>query len=252
MRILTFVSQTLDAEEPVRLRDGAVDLSSSKLVIDTMDEYGVEEALRLREACAETEVIAVGVGATTMQDALRTALAMGADRAIHVLTEAPVDPVAVGSIVAEIAKEEKVDLIFAGGQQSSWDSQALGSVIAEKIGWPQVTWVSKLQLNGSTLTGVHDVDAGTETFEVNLPAVLTTQQGLNEPRYPTLPNIIKSRKKELRSELAERFKPSVKTRTAFASLQSKERLHRIIDGKDPGAAAGQLVEFLRNEAKVIA
>jgi electron transfer flavoprotein beta subunit len=252
MRVLTVVSQTLDAEEAVRLRDSAVDLSSSKLVVDAMDEYSVEEALRLREAGTEAEIIAVGVGPSSMQEALRTALAIGADRAIHVSIETSVDPLAVGSIVAAIAREESAELVFAGGQQSSWDSQAIGSVIAEKMGWPQVTWVSKLQLTGTTLTGTHDVDNGTETFEVNLPAVITTQQGLNEPRYPTLPNIMKSRKKELRTEPAERFSASATVRTDSASLQLKERLHKILDGKDAVAAATQLVEFLKNEAKVIA
>jgi electron transfer flavoprotein beta subunit len=251
MRILTFVSQTLDAEETVRVRDGVVDLSSSKLVVDTMDEYGVEEALRLRESGTDAEIIAVGIGPANIQEALRTALAMGADRAIHVATDSQLDPLAVGSIVAAIAKEENASLVFTGGQQSNWDSQAIGSVVAEKLGWPQVTWVNTLQRSGEGLTGVHDVDAGSETFEVGFPVVMTTQQGLNEPRYPTLPNIIKSRKKELRSESADRFNPSISVRNVSASLQSRERLHKVLDGKDAVSAAGQIVDFLRNEAKVI-
>jgi electron transfer flavoprotein beta subunit len=251
MRILTVIRQVLDAEENVRIRDGKVDLSASKLVIDTMDEYGVEEALRLREAGSEVEVIALAVGAARCEEALRSALAMGADRAILVETSEPLDVIAVSSVVAQVAKKEAVDLVFCGGQQADWDSQGLGAAVAERLGWAQATWTSALKLDGTKLTGQHDCDEGSETYELALPAVVTTQQGLNEPRYPTLPNIMKAKKKELRRETVESYGVTPKLKVLSAEVQVRTRKNTILDGKDAVAAAGQLVGLLRNEARVI-
>jgi electron transfer flavoprotein beta subunit len=253
VRILTLIRQVLDAEESVRVESGAVALGSSKLVMDTMDEYGVEEALRLREGGAEAEVVALAVGPARLQDALRTALAMGADRAIHVETDVILDAMALSKVVAAIATEENVDLVLSGGQQADWDSHALGAAVAERLGWPQATWTSALSLAGTTLTGKHDVDEGSETFEVDLPAVVTTQQGLNEPRYPTLPGIMKAKKKEMRKDALERFGVTPSVTVKGAEIQVKARLGKILDGKkDPQAAAAELVGLLRNEARVIA
>lgn len=251
MRILTFVRQVLDAEETVRLSNGAVTLENSKLVVDTMDEYGVEEALRLRESGIDTEIVALAVGPSRVQDALRTALAMGVDRAIHVETDEKLDAIALSKVIAQIVLQEQVSLIFSGGQQADWDSHALAPATAERLNWPQITWTSELELKGNTLTGRHDVDEGSETFSVELPAVVTTQQGLNEPRYPTLPNIMKSKKKELRKEALEQFSVTPNLKFLRAEIQVKNRLNKIIDGKDVQAAASQLVNLLRNEARVI-
>lgn len=251
LRILSVIRQVLDAEEGVRIKDGMVDLSSSKLVLDTMDEYGLEQALRMRDALPETEVVALAVGPSRCEEALRTALAIGADRAILVETSEVLDVITVGSVVAQVARKEQSDLIFCGGQEADWDSQALGAGIAEYLNWPQLTWTTALNLEGRTLTGTHDVEEGTESFRVELPAIVTTQQGLCEPRYPTLPNIMKARKKELRRESFESF--GVRSRLKFirSEIQVKERMRRIFDGKDGSAAAQQLVEFLRNETRVI-
>jgi electron transfer flavoprotein beta subunit len=252
MRILTFIRQVLDAEESVYVSDNAVALDKSKLVMDAMDEYGVEEALRLRESGVEAEIIALTVGPMRAQDVLRTALAMGADRAIHVATDVKLDAIAQSKIVAQIAQQEQVSLILSGGQQADWDSHALGAATAERLNWPQVTWTSALELKGNILTGKHDVDEGSETFTLELPAVVTTQQGLNEPRYPTLPNIMKAKKKELRREALEQFDVTPNVTFTRAEIQVKNRLNKILDGKDVQAAAAQLVELLRNEARVIA
>jgi electron transfer flavoprotein beta subunit len=251
MRVLTVLRQVLDAEETVRVQHGAVDLESSKLVMDAMDEYGVEQAIRLREAGAAEEVIALAVGTGRVQDALRTALALGADRAIHVTATEMLDPLAVSKVVAQVAKEEKVDLILTGGQQADWDSHALGPATAERLGWPQVTWTSALEIQGGVATGKHDVDEGSESFRVSLPLVVTTQQGLNEPRYPTVPNIMRAKKKELRQETLDRFQTTPNVRVVSAEIQVKTRMRKVLDGKDPAAAASQLVDFLRNEARVI-
>jgi len=258
MRILTYLRQVLDAEESVHVANGSVALENSKLVMDTMDEYGVEEALRLRESSAaagdrtEAEIIAVAIGPARAQDALRTALAMGVDRAIHVETDLRLDPIALSKVLAQIATREQATLIFSGGQQADWDSHALGAATAERLNWPQVTWTSALELKGNTLTGKHDADEGSEAFTLELPAVITTQQGLNEPRYPTLPNIMKSKKKELRKETIDQFNVIPKLNFISAEIQVKNRLNKILDGKDAPAAAAQLVELLRNEARVIA
>ena len=252
MRIVTLIRQVLDAEESVRIKDGAVDLASSKLVMDTMDEYGLEEALRIRESGVDAEIIALAVGPARFREALRTALAMGADRAIHVETETTLDPIALSKVVAQVVQQEQAELVLCGGQQADWDSQALGAATAERLNWPQITWTSALALKDGTLTGRHDVDEGGEEFSAALPAVVTTQQGLNDPRYPTLPNILKAKKKEMRNESLEQYQTKPLLKVTGEDVQVKARLHKILDGKDAPAAAAQLLQLLRNEARVIA
>jgi electron transfer flavoprotein beta subunit len=251
MRILSVIRQVLDAEESVKVKDGTINLAGSKLVIDTMDEYGIEEALRLREANPGAEVVAVAVGPTRCEEALRGALAMGADRAILIETEGPLDVLATSSAVAQVAVAESADLIFCGGQQADWDSHGLGPAIAERLGWPQATWTSALTLDDRQLTGTHDVDAGSEAFSLALPAVVTTQQGLNEPRYATLPNIMKAKRKELRRDALATYAVQPKLRFVRAEVQARQRRRHMLDGKDAAAAAHQLVDLLRNEARVI-
>jgi electron transfer flavoprotein beta subunit len=252
MRILTVVRQVLDAEESVSIQDGNVSLDGRKLVLDTMDEYGVEEALRLREgAAAGAEVVALAIGPARSEEALRSAMAMGADRAILVETETPLDVIAASSVVAQVAQNEKIDLIFCGGQQTDWDSHALGAATAERLQWPQATWTSALALEGGMLSGKHDADGGSESFSMPLPAVVTTQQGLNEPRYPTLPNIMKAKKKELRRVPLADYGVSPKLKVLGVEVQVKQRRRNIIDGKDAGAAAATLIGLLRHDAGVI-
>ena len=174
---------------------------------------------------------------------------MGADRAILVeCPDATLDVIATSAVIAQLARTESADLIFCGGQQADWDSHALGAAIAERLQWPQATWTSALTLTGEAMTGTHDIDDGSETFSVTLPAVITTQQGLNEPRYPTLPNIMKAKKKELRRDPLATFNVTPKLKTLSAEIQIKERRRHILDGKDAPAAAAQLVDLLRNEA----
>lgn len=253
MKILTLVRQVPDAEARIKVNAQAVDLEGTTLVIDGMDEYGVEEALRLRESGANVEeIVALAVGPKRVEDALRTALAMGVDRAIHVETEEKYDAVALSKIVAQVAQAEGIGLLLVGGQEADWDSQALGAASAERLGWPQLTWTNELKIEGDTLTGRHDVDDGNESFKASLPAVVTTQQGLNEPRYPTLPNIMKAKKKELRKDDPATYAANPSVRVVNAEIQTRARRNKMIDGKDPQAAAAELLELLRNEAKVIA
>ena len=187
MRILTYIRQVLDAEESVHVANNTVALENSKLVMDTMDEYGVEEALRLRESGAESEIIAVAVGPARVQDALRTALAMGVDRAIHVETDVRLDAIALSKVLAQIAEQEQATLIFSGGQQADWDSHALAAATAERLSWPQATWVSALELKGNTLTGKHDVDEGSETFTSNSLRSSPPNKALTNPATPPSP-----------------------------------------------------------------
>lgn len=253
MKILTLVRQVPDAEARVKIQGQQVDLEGATLVIDGMDEYGVEEALRLRESgAAVEEIVALAVGPKRVEDALRTALAMGVDRAIHVETDEKIDAIALSKIVAQVAQAEGAQLLLVGGQEADWDSQALGAASAERLGWPQLTWTNELKLEGVTLTGRHDVDDGNESFRATLPAVVTTQQGLNEPRYPTLPNIMKAKKKELRKDDLATYGVQSRVRVTGNEIQTRARLNRMIDGKDPQAAAAELLNLLRNEAKVIA
>ena len=251
MRILAVIRQVLDAEESVKVKDGLVNLAGSKLVVDTMDEYGVEEALRLREATPTVEVVVLAVGPVRCEEALRSALAMGADRSILVEADEQLDVIATSDVIAQVARAEAIDLIFCGGQQADWDSHALGAATAERLNWPQATWTSALALAGSQLTGKHDVDAGTESFAFALPAVITTQQGLNEPRYPTLPNIMKAKRKEMRRDALASYGVTPMLKYLSSQVQVKARRRTIIDGKDATAAANELVELLRNEARVI-
>jgi len=253
MKILTYIRQVPDAEATIGVTAGAVSLTGAKLVMDTMDEYGLEQALQFRDAGAPAEIIAVAVGLARNEEALRSALAMGADRAVHVETDIALDAIALSKVVAEIAKREEATLIFCGGRQADWDSDALGAAVAERLGWPQLTWTNHLELTGEQLTGRHDVDDGNESFSVALPAVVTTQQGLNDPRYATLPNIMKAKKKELRKETLDSFNVTPKTKIVSAEIQTKTRLRKILQAKDdPKAAAAELVNLLRTEAKVIA
>lgn len=250
MKILVVASQSLDAEEPVRIVGDRVDLSASKLTLDKMDEYGVEESLRLREAGLEAEIVVVGAGSGDLQSSIRTALALGADRAVHIRAEDPGDVLATGNAIAAICQQEQADIVFVGGQQGALDTHALGPVIAERLNWPQVTWVTALEWDAGTLKGRHDVDDGQENFEVEPPVVLTTQQGLNEPRYPTVPNIRRSHLKEVKE--TDSAPGSQASSVLEQVLETRPRMGSMVDGKDPQNAAEKLVCFLRDEAKVIA
>ena len=250
LKILCLIRQVPDAEARLKVKDGAIDLEGVTLIMDGMDEYGLEEALRLRERGVEAEIVALGIG--VREAALRSSLAMGADRAIFIETPQALDPIALSGVVAQIARAEDTQLILVGGQQADWDSQALGAAVAARLDWPALTWVNELALEGDTLRGRHDTDDGNESFETHLPAVITVQQGLNEPRFTTLPNIMKAKKKELRRESLEAYGAAPKVQRLSSEIQARARLNKIIDGKDPQAAAAQLLELLRNEAKVLA
>ena len=250
MKILCLIRQVPDAEAKVRATNGKIDLEGATMALDGMDEYGVEQALRINEGGLNT--VAVALGNARFEDAIRRSLAMGLERAVHIETDLLLDVVSQAQILKAVVLEEAPDLVFVGGQHADTDSQALGAALAEALGWNQVTWTTVLGLESGRIIATHDTDDGKESLELALPAIITTQQGLNEPRYPTLPNIMKAKKKEIRKTTPEQYGVlNSKVRVVNQEIQERPRLNKMIDGKDPVAAAEQLIKLLHEEAKVI-
>jgi electron transfer flavoprotein beta subunit len=199
MKILVPVKRVIDYNLKPRVKaDGTgVDLANVKMSMNPFDEIAVEEALRLKEKGAATEVVAVSIGPAKAQETLRTALAMGADRAILVETETLVEPLAVAKILQAIVAEEAPGLVILGKQAIDDDSNQTGQMLAALLGWGQGTFASKVEVDGDHVAVTREVDAGLETLRLKLPAIVTTDLRLNEPRYASLPNIMKAKSKPL-------------------------------------------------------
>ncbi len=253
MKILTPVKRVIDYNVKARVKaDGSgVDLANVKMSMNPFDEIAVEEAVRLKEAGKATEIVVVSIGVDKAQETLRTALAMGADRAILVQAASSVDedvePLAVAKILKAIIEAEKPDLVIMGKQAIDNDSNATGQMLAAIMGWPQATFASKLELEGGAAKVTREVDGGLQTIQVTLPAVVTTDLRLNEPRYASLPNIMKAKKKPL----------DVKT-AADLGVDVTPRLTVVKVSEPPARKAGikvgsaeELVAKLKTEAKVI-
>ncbi len=251
MKICTVLKQVPDAEASIRTAGDRVDLTGVTFVMDGMDEYGVEEAIRLREAGHQAEIFTLALGPKRFEEAIRTSLALGSDRAIHIETTDVLDVVTQARVLAAAVRQEGADLVLVGGKQADWDSSAFGPALAEALGWPHLDWTTRLAITGTAVEATHDTDAGTETVRFSLPAVITTQQGLNEPRYPTLPNIMKAKRKELRKAVPADYQaPAPLTQVGGEVIQVKARLNKLFTGEAVETAA-QLVGALRDEAKVI-
>jgi electron transfer flavoprotein beta subunit len=199
MKLLVAVKRVIDFNVKPRVKmDGSgVDLANVKMSMNPFDEIAVEEAIRLKEKGVATEIVAVSIGPAKAQETLRTALAMGADRAILVQTEEEVEPLAVAKILKGIAGEENPDLIILGKQAIDDDSNQTGQMLAALLDWPQGTFASKVEQSGTSLNVTREVDGGLETVALSTPAVVTTDLRLNEPRYASLPNIMKAKSKPL-------------------------------------------------------
>ena len=199
MKLLVPVKRVIDYNVKPRVKsDGTgVDLANVKMSMNPFDEIAVEEALRLREKGIATEVVAVSIGPAKAQETLRTALAMGADRAILVQTDDPVEPLAVAKILAKIAEEEQPGLVILGKQAIDDDSNQTGQMLAALLGWAQGTFASKVEVDGESVNVTREVDGGLETVKLKIPAIVTTDLRLNEPRYASLPNIMKAKSKPL-------------------------------------------------------
>ncbi len=249
MKVLVPVKRVVDYNVKVRVKsDGTgVDIANVKMSMNPFDEIAVEEAMRLKEAGKATEVIAVSCGVTQCQETLRTAMAIGADRGILVETDAELQPLAVAKLLKALADKEQPQLIILGKQAIDDDCNQTGQMLAALLDWPQATFASKVVIDGGKVSVTREVDGGLETVSLTLPAIVTTDLRLNEPRYVTLPNIMKAKKKTLDvvkpADLGVDVAPRVKT------LKVAEPPKRSAGIKVPDAAT--LVAKLRTEAKVI-
>ena len=249
MKILVPIKRVVDYNVKVRVKpDGTgVDTANVKMSMNPFDEIAVEEAVRLKEKGTATEVVAVSCGTAACQETLRTALALGADRAILVETDADLQPLAVAKLLRAVAAEEKPDLVIVGKQAIDDDANQTGQMLAALLDWPQATFASKVEIAGGVATVKREVDGGLETVQMKLPAVVTTDLRLNEPRYATLPNIMKAKKKPLATTTPATL--GVDASPRLVTLKVVEPAKRKGGGKV--ADVKELVAKLRNEAKVI-
>jgi electron transfer flavoprotein beta subunit len=199
MKILVPVKRVVDYNVKVRVKaDGSdVDIANVKMSMNPFDEIAVEEATRLKEAGMATEIVAVSCGVAQCQDVIRTAMAIGADRGIHVLCDQPLEPLAVAKMLKALAEKESAQLVILGKQAIDDDANQTGQMLAALWGVPQATFASKVEISGDQMTVTREIDGGLEKLSMQLPAVVTTDLRLNEPRYVTLPNIMKAKKKTI-------------------------------------------------------
>ncbi len=249
MRVLVAVKRVVDFNVKVRVKadQTGVETANVKMSMNPFDEIGVEEALRLREAGTAAEVVAVSLGVQQCQETIRTALAMGADRGIHVLTEAELQPLAVAKLLQAVVARENPGLVILGKQAIDDDCNQTGQMLAALMGWPQGTFASKLTVGDGKIEVTREVDGGLQTLALDLPAVITTDLRLNEPRYASLPNIMKAKKKPIDQLTPDELGVDVAPR--LETLAVVEPPKRATGVKVDSVAA--LVDRLRNEAKVI-
>ncbi|MFZ4536695.1 electron transfer flavoprotein subunit beta/FixA family protein [Propionivibrio sp.] len=249
MKILVPVKRVVDYNVKVRVKaDGTgVDIANAKMSMNPFDEIAVEEAVRLKEAGIASEVIVVSAGISNCQETLRTAMALGADRAILIETDAELQPLAVAKLLKAVCAKEQPQIVLCGKQAIDDDANQTGQMLAALMNWPQATFASKLVVAGGKATVTREIDGGLETIEIALPALVTSDLRLNEPRYATLPNIMKAKRKPL-----EIITP------AALGVDVAPRLKTLTMAEPPKRAAGilvasvaELVAKLKNEAKVI-
>ena len=243
MKLLVAVKRVIDFNVKPRVKmDGSgVDLANVKMSMNPFDEIAVEEAIRLKEKGAATEIVAVSIGPQKAQETLRTALAMGADRAILVQTDDEVEPLAVAKILKGVVDEESPDLVLLGKQAIDDDSNQVGQMLAALLGWPQGTFASKIEAAGSDLTVTREVDGGLETVKLATPAIVTTDLRLNEPRYASLPNIMKAKSKPLAAKSPQDY--GVDTAPRLEMLKVAEPSKRQAGAKV--GSVDELVEKLK-------
>ncbi|MEL6584117.1 MAG: electron transfer flavoprotein subunit beta/FixA family protein [Pseudomonadota bacterium] len=253
MKVLVPVKRVIDYNVKVRVKaDGSgVDLANVKMSMNPFDEIAVEEAIRLKEAGVATEIVAVSVGVKQSQETLRTALAMGADRAILVNAaddvHTDIEPLAVAKILAKVVEEEAPGLVLAGKQAIDNDMNATGQMLSALLGWSQATYASEVKVEGDTAVVTREVDGGLQTVKVKMPAIVTVDLRLNEPRYASLPNIMKAKKKPLDEKTPADYGVDVAPRLTV--LKTSEPAERAAGVKV--ASVGELLEKLKSEAGVI-
>ncbi|WP_404381384.1 electron transfer flavoprotein subunit beta/FixA family protein [Caenispirillum salinarum] len=249
MKVLVAVKRVVDYNVKIRVKadQSGVETSNVKMSMNPFDEIAVEEAVRLKEAGTATEVVAVSMGVQQSQETLRTALAMGADRGVLVQTDEELQPLAVAKLLKSVVEKEQPDLVVLGKQAIDDDSNQTGQMLAALMGWPQGTFASKVELADGSVQVTREIDGGLETVKLKMPAVVTTDLRLNQPRYASLPNIMKAKKKPI-----ETLSPSdlgVDVAPRLTTLKVEEPAARKGGIKVPDVAT--LVDKLKNEAKVI-
>ena len=249
MKILVPVKRVVDYNVKVRVKSdqSGVELAGVKMSINPFDEIAVEEAVRLKEAGVATEVLAVSCGTTACQETLRSALAMGADRAILVESDAELQPLAVAKLLKAVAEREQPQMVICGKQAIDDDANQTGQMLAAMMGWPQATFASKVAVGEGVVAVTREIDGGLETVELKLPALVTADLRLNEPRYATLPNIMKAKKKPL--DVLKPADLNVDVNPRLSTLKVVEPAKRQAGVKVADVA--DLVAKLKNEAKVI-
>ena len=249
MKILVAVKRVIDYNVQVRVKEDGTGVVTDnvKMSSNPPDDNAIEEAVKIKEAGKATEIIAITVGEEKSQDTVRKALAVGADRGILIKTEGTVEPLAVAKALQKIVEKEKPDLVFMGKQAIDDDCNQTGQMLSALLNWPQATFASKIEVKEKTLEVTREIDEGLETIEVNVPAIVTCDLRLNEPRYASLPNIMKAKKKPLEILTAEEL-----------GIDTKLRVQQIKVEEPPKRKAGikvanvaELVSKLKNEAKVI-
>jgi len=249
MKVLVAVKRVIDFNVKIRVKADktGVETANVKMSMNPFDEIGVEEAIRLKEKGVATEIVAISLGAQPCQETIRTALAMGADRGIHVLTDAELQPLAVAKLLKAVVAKEQPSVVILGKQAIDDDCNQTGQMLAALLGWSQGTFASKIAIADGKATVTREVDGGLETVELKLPMVITTDLRLNEPRYASLPNIMKAKKKPIEQMTPEAL--GVDPAPRLATLRVDEPPKR--QGGKKVASAAELVEKLRTEARVI-
>ena len=249
MKILVAVKRVIDYNVQIRVKeDGTgVHTDNIKMATNPPDDNAVEEAVKLKESGKAKEVIAVTIGEEKAQETVRKALAVGVDRGIHVKTDSYVEPLGVAKILKKIVEKEKPDLVFMGKQAIDDDCNQTGQMLAALLGWSQGTFVSKIQLKDKIVQVIREVDEGLETIEINLPAIVTCDLRLNEPRYASLPNIMKAKKKPIEQIFVKDLGVNVTNRIQQLKVEEPPKRKGGIKVK----TVAELVSKLKNEAKVI-
>ncbi len=249
MKILVAVKRVVDYNVKVRPNSDSsdVELANVKMSVNPFCEIAVEEAVRLKEKGIATEIIAVTIGTVQSQEQLRTCLALGADRAILVETDIPVEPLAVAKCLKAVYEEEQPDIVLMGKQAIDGDNNQTGQMLASMLGCPQGTFASEVSVEEGSIAVTREIDGGLQTLSLKLPAVITTDLRLNEPRYASLPNIMKAKQKPLATRTAEELGVDVSPRTQLLGVELPAQRQAGIKVND----VAQLVDKLKNEAKVI-
>ena len=249
MKVLVPVKRVVDYNVKVRVKsdNSGVELDNVKMSMNPFDEIAVEEALRLKEKGIATEVIAISIGSTQVQETIRNALAMGADSGIFVEATNNLEPLNIAKIISSIAKKENIHLLILGKQAIDDDMNATGQMIAALLGWPQATFASKIDISDEKAIVSREVDGGIENIEIALPAVISTDLRLNEPRYASLPNIMKAKKKPINQIQVDELNLKIEQRLDILKVEEPTKRQSGIMLK----TVEELVDKLKNEAKVI-